>query len=97
MDCVGVAQRPKESRHRSSDKYLGNNVHARPQLEVAVLPRINHDLHRNSLHNLDVIAGGIFRRKQTEKRAGRSGNAVDMAGVVSAVGIDIEFDPLSWT
>jgi len=32
---------------------------------LGVLTFLKNDLHRNPLHNLDVIASGIFRRQQT--------------------------------
>src|SRR6266850_3596100 len=94
MDWVWILRLPKESRHHSSDIHFGHDVHAGPELEVVVLSRVDRDLHRNPLDDLDVIAGGIFGRKQTEKRTGRSGNTVHAALVGSIVGIDKELDAL---
>src|SRR6516162_3727395 len=39
---------------------------------------VKHDFHRNSLHDLNVIAGRVLWRKQTETRAASSLNAIDM-------------------
>ena len=36
--------------------------HAGAQCQVIVLARIEIDDHRNSLHNLHIIAGSVFRR-----------------------------------
>ena len=44
-----------------------------------ILARVEHDLHRHALHDLDEVAGRVLRRQQAEARAGRAGDAVDLA------------------
>src|SRR5207247_6655084 len=70
--------------------HLGDDVHARPELKITVLSRVKDDFYRNPLHDFDVVARGIFRRKQAEKRTGRSGDAVDVAFVAPSIGIGIK-------
>ena len=53
-------------------------------------PGVEHDLHRDALHDLHVVAGGVLRRQQAEARAGRGGDAVDLAGELAAVGVDVD-------
>src|SRR5262245_14790332 len=48
---------PRHDRHARSDRQVGG-------------PLIDHDLHRNALHDLDEIAGCVFRRQQAEGGAG---------------------------
>ena len=62
---------------------------------IAVFSRIEHDLHRNPLHDLHVIAGGILGRQQAETGAAGAGNAIDLALVAFSVGIDFDRDPLA--
>ena len=40
---------------------------------------VEHDLDRHALHDLDVIAGGVFRRQQAEGGAAAGLDTVDMA------------------
>src|SRR5579872_7078260 len=42
----------------------GLDGHANAQQMIGILARIKQNLHRNALHNFDVISGGIFRRQQ---------------------------------
>ena len=44
--------------------------HAGPQQVLGILARLEHDLHRHALHDLDEVAGGVLRRQQAEARAG---------------------------
>ena len=37
---------------------------------------VDHDLHRDALHDLDVVAGGVLRRQQAEARPGAGLDAV---------------------
>src|SRR5690349_5832385 len=50
--------------------------HAGAQINRGVVER---DLHRNALHHLGEIAGGVIRRQQSEFLARRRREAVDMA------------------
>src|SRR5882724_1302924 len=54
------------------------HVHPRPQHRAILLNRIEHDLHRNPLHNLHVISRRVFRRQQTQHCARRPCNRVHM-------------------
>src|SRR5207249_7208958 len=70
--------------------HLGDDVHARPELKITVLSRLKDDFYADPLLDFDVIAGRIFRRKQAEKRTGRSRDAVDVAFVAPSIGIGIK-------
>src|ERR1700751_5363407 len=39
-------------------------VHARPQNQIRILIRLYEDFHRNALHNLNEIPGGVLGREQ---------------------------------
>src|ERR1700685_1577360 len=56
---------------------------------VAVFSWLENDLHRDSLDDFDVVAGGVFRRQQTEGWAGGPGDAVDVAVQNSTAGVDM--------
>ena len=65
--------------------------HAGPQQVLGILPRFEHDLDRHALHDLHVVAGGVFWRQQAEARPGRRGDAVDLAlEFASAVRVDFD-------
>src|SRR5262249_47533758 len=70
--------------------HLRDDVHARSELKITVLSRLKDDFYRDPLDDFDVIARSIFRRKQTEKRTGRSGDAVDVAFVAPSIGIRVK-------
>ncbi len=55
---------------------------------IRILAGIEGDAHRDALHYLHVVAGGVFRRQKTEFRAAGSGDTLDGAGVIAAVGVD---------
>ena len=58
--------------------------------------RVDGEAHRQALHHLDPIAGGIFRRQQGETRTGAWAGAFDLAGEFFArIGIDRKFRRLS--
>ena len=62
---------------------------------IVVRARIEHDLDRDALHYFHVISRGVFRRQQAEAGAAGSGNAVDLAVVGSAIGVDFDGDALA--
>src|SRR5881296_3697732 len=70
--------------------HLRHDVHARSELKIIVLSRLEDDFYRDPLDDFDVIPGRIFRRKQAEKRTGRSGDAVDVASVAPSIGIRVK-------
>ncbi len=74
---------------------LGRHRHAGTQLVIVVRARIEHDLDRNALHDFHVVSGGIFRRQQAEAGAAGAGDAVHLAVVGSAVGVDVDGDALA--
>ena len=45
---------------------LGVDRHAGAQQVIVVFSGIEHDLYRDALHYLHIIAGGILRRQQAE-------------------------------
>src|SRR6188472_2300842 len=53
--------------------------HARAEQVLRILTRIEHDLHRHALDDLDVVPGRVFRREQAEAGPGGGGQAVDLA------------------
>ena len=57
---------------------------------------IKSDLYRNALHHLDVVAGGIFRWKQAEKRPAGSSDALHVSVVLLPVSVHRDGRPLSW-
>ena len=54
---------------------------------------IEDNLHRDALHDLDVITGGIFGRQQTEARAARSRDRIDVTLVGFVGRIHVNVDP----
>src|SRR5437867_486005 len=80
---------------RSPQIHLRDDVDARSELKVTVLSRLKDDFYGDPLHDFDVVARGIFRRKQAEKRTGRSADAVDVARVAASIGIGIEHHRLT--
>src|ERR1700692_1852235 len=71
--------------------HRGVHVHSRPQNRYILRDRIENDLYGNALHNLHVVAGGVFRRQQAQHRARCAGDGIDMAAKCAAVGIDLYF------
>ena len=56
---------------------------------LRVLPFFKYQFHRHALHHLDVVAGGIFGRKQAEARPGSSANAVHVGAIVAVVSVHV--------
>ena len=54
-----------------------NDGHARAKHALHLLLVIKHDLDRHPLHHFHIVAGGIFRRQQTERRSAAGLNAVN--------------------
>src|SRR5262249_37633144 len=81
----------------SSQEHSGSDIHAGAKLSVGVLPRLDDDLGGNALNDLDVVAGRVFGRKQTEKRTRGSSNAVNVPLVLAARGIDVDLRTLPRT
>jgi hypothetical protein len=56
---------------------------------------IEDDLHWQALHDLDVVAGGVFGRQQAERRSAAGLDAVDPARKVAAAeGVNPDIDGL---
>src|SRR5260370_25279844 len=68
-------------------QYRGHDRHCRPQDMLRVLSLFKANLYRDPLHDLHIIAGGIFRRKQTGLRCSGSAEAIHVPVVVPVVGI----------
>src|SRR6266850_7442828 len=94
-DSFRAVRRKPDCPRGSSEVHSWHDVHSGPKLEIAILSFLDDDLYGDSLHDLDVIARGILRRKQAEKRARRSGDAVHVALVGPPVGIDVKLYELS--
>src|ERR1700691_1773344 len=56
---------------------------------ACVLSGVEPNPHRQSLHNLDVVAGGVFWRQQALHFAGRPRHAFDVARVVASESVDV--------
>src|ERR1700735_516053 len=63
--------------------------HSGAQPMVRILTRVEANPHRQSLHDLDVVAGRVFGRQQTIEFASRPGQAFDVAVVVASGSIDV--------
>lgn len=57
-----------------------------------ILTRINMNPYWKALHDLDVVATGVFGRKETEERTRCAGHVLDGAAKVSTQTIDVERD-----
>src|SRR5579863_2337125 len=79
----------------SIDPDLWLDGHAEAQQVLRVLPFVKADAHRDALHDLDVVAGGVLRRQQAEVCARRAGEAFHVTVVVAAVSIDVDFHALA--
>src|SRR5471030_2213936 len=54
---------------------------------IIIFAGLQHNAHRHTLHNLYIIAGSIFRRKQTESRTRGAPEGVDVAPVVAPASV----------
>src|SRR6266852_105875 len=75
--------------------HLWFDAHARSKLAIAVLALFENNLHWNPLNDLDVVAGGIFRRQHAEKRTRRTGYAVHVTPIGTAVRVNFDSYRLS--
>src|SRR6202795_5156507 len=75
--------------------HLRHHRHPRTQFMPLVLARLEHDLHRYALHDLDVVAGGVFGRQQAEARSTGAGDRIDMpfVGLASRLDRDLRRQP----
>src|SRR3546814_10163336 len=53
------------------------NRHAGGEIQLGRWQRIEYQLYRHSLYNLDVVAAGILRGQQAERRTGACLHTVD--------------------
>src|SRR5580704_2107251 len=63
--------------------------HSRMQMVVRVLAGLEYDSYRQPLHYLYIVARGVFRRKQAETVATRTGHMLDTTAIVAPEGIDM--------
>jgi hypothetical protein len=73
------------------------DVHTWAKQVIAIFSGLQDDLYGNPLHNFHVVAGGIFRGQEAEERTSGAGDAIDMAFVVAAGRVRVNFDPLADT
>src|SRR3546814_17590287 len=72
------------------------NRHAGGEIQLGRWQRIEYQLYRHSLYNLDVVAAGILRGQQAERRTGACLHTVDTCGeFVVRIGIDPDADRLT--
>src|SRR5262249_46983075 len=95
MDCSATARQRRRSPTGSSQKDFGCDIHAGPEQPIVVLPGIDDDLDGHSLHDLHVVAGRVFRGKQTEAWTRGTGDAVHVAPVGSPGRIDVDAHALA--
>src|SRR6266478_2582307 len=69
--------------------------HAGPQQMLRVLILIQSDSHRESLHDLHVVPGRIFRWEYAEQRTGGARKALHSAFVVAPEGVHPDGDRLA--
>ena len=74
--------------------HLGFDGQARPELVVRVFfGQVGEvDADGEALHDLDVVAGGVFRREEREHGAGGAADLRDPAAIVLAGGVDVDLD-----
>lgn len=60
---------------------VGGHRQPNGQRVVLELGRVESDAHRQALHDLDPVAGGILGRHQRESRTGAAGEARDMTTI----------------
>src|SRR6266852_9864979 len=84
----GGRSHPRSVPRCSSHPDLGLDRHTRPENMLFGLSRVKGDLDRDPLHYFDVVTRGIFRRKQAKQRAAGTSDALHVAVVFLAVGID---------
>src|SRR6516162_7290741 len=82
---------------RFLDIDVGNDRSADEQRGLVRVVSLKLDPDRQSLHHLDVVARGILRRQQRERRSGPHGKAGDPAIEYpsAAVHVDIQIDRLA--
>src|SRR5260370_823590 len=68
-------------------QYRGHDRHSRPQDMLRVLSLFKANLYRDPLHDLHIIAGGIFRQKQAGLTCSGSAEVIHVPVVVPVVGI----------
>ena len=67
------------------------HLHRQADLQrmLGELMRIERDAHRNALHDLDPVAGGVLRRQQRERGAGAGTEAGDGAVIADLAPVEI--------
>src|SRR4051812_29280352 len=74
---------------------LDGGAHADPERRIA-LAALHRRAHRDALHDLDPVAGGVLRRQHGELRAGRLGERGDLAAALHVgIGVDGDGDRLA--
>ena len=100
MQCAAVSRAGRRGRGRAQCLPLGLDRridrHAGAQLAGEPLAGVEHDLHRDALHDLGEVAGRVVGRQQREFLAARRRDAVDMAVEGHAgKGVDRDSDRLA--
>src|SRR5580658_7944975 len=75
--------------------HLRLNRHPRAEFMVLDLALVEHDLHRNALHDFHVVAGGVFGRQQAEALSAGAGHGINVPLVGLAGRIDLNLSRLS--
>src|SRR6266404_5485354 len=72
-----------------------HHVHSRSQNRLLWRNRIENDFYRHALYDLHVISRGVFRRQQTQHRASRSSDRINMTRKSLAVSVHFHFHLLA--
>src|SRR5277367_2568379 len=86
--------RSGQQRPRSSQPDGRLDGHAGPQQMILILTWIEADSDGKALDDLDVVAGGVFRRQQAEFLAAGARQRLDIAAIFAAEGVDVNRDLL---
>src|SRR5579862_388338 len=80
---------------KSLHVHIGLHGHSWAQEMLRVLPFFEKYLYRNSLHDLDVIPRGIFRRQQAVACATGAGDAIDVSIVSASISVNRDLHVLA--
>src|SRR5262245_25956973 len=80
----------------ATSAHLHARHHRHSGAQIGVGRLVEHDLHGYALHDLDIVPGRVFRRKQAEGRAAAGLDTLNVAFKYAAwIGIDGDLDLLA--
>src|SRR5579863_7214365 len=90
--CVRSARFSPPVANRSANGHSRLYRHSRTQEVLRIRARIEPDPNREPLHHLDVVPGGVLGWEEAEKRAGGTGEVLDLSGEVAVETIHVNFN-----